>query len=402
MEFKHLFKYFFNNHNNSKINIKNILTKKFNKRFIFLTGMCRTAYIIVLDYLKEKYPDKNEIIMCSYNLQEMVDITRIKNFNLKLLDTNIENCSMDIENIRRSINNKTVAIVYTNMFNNSKILLDIQKLCNEKKILFIEDNAIYYNNYTIKNDTKIYSGSFGDVSLLSFGIMKNISALFGGACLTSNEELAKYISKKIEGYNEFSKVLYFKQIIKFFILKICLSKIIYNLGFFYIIKLAELKKINFLQKLIYPAFNFKKKKEIPADYTSRISPISISIIESLLNDSSQVKNDYKRKNNNKLYYELLTKENNISTITITDFDFQNFLDFPIIVKNKNKLINYLYLHGLEVRTHFYSNCESLVGQQKNMNSEFIDNNIICLPSHHDIEKKRINEYCFSIKEFYKI
>ena len=48
-----------------------------------------------------------------------------------------------------------------------------------KKYLLIEDNAIYLGNYTILNNQK-YAGSFGDVSLLSFGIMK-IIILFMGA-----------------------------------------------------------------------------------------------------------------------------------------------------------------------------------------------------------------------------
>ena len=402
LKIKFLIKSFFTNYKKSQRNIENAIKLKLNKRYIYLTGMCRTGFIIVLDYLKDKSPNKNEIIMCSYNLQEMVDIARLKNFNLKLLDVNMENCIMDIENIKKNVNSRTAAIVYTNMFNDSKILSNIKNLCNEKEILFIEDNAIYFGNYTEENNIKTYSGSFGHVSLLSFGIMKNVSALFGGACLTSDEELAKYISGKIDGFSKFPNALYFKQIFLFLILKSCLSKIIYNLVFFNIIRLAELKNLPLLQKLFYPALKFEKKLKIPDYYTSRISKLSISMVEQLLDDSSVIKNDEKRKDNNKLYFDLLNKEKNINIIPIKDFNFQNFLDFPIIVKNKKKLINYLYNYGLEVRTHFYSNCENLIELQNNKNSQYLDGNIICLPSHHDIDSNKIKEYCFRIEKFYKL
>ena len=45
--------------------------------------------------------------------------------------------------------------------------------------------------------TKKYAGSFGDVSLFSFGIMKNVSAFYGGALLTSNYEIYSFANKKI-------------------------------------------------------------------------------------------------------------------------------------------------------------------------------------------------------------
>ena len=155
------------------------------------------------------------------------------------------------------------------------------------------------------------------------------------------------------------------------------------------------------QKVNYSSFGtqFEKKLKIPDYYTSRISKLSISMVEQLLDDSSVIKNDEKRKDNNKLYFDLLNKEKNINIIPIKDFNFQNFLDFPIIVKNKKKLINYLYNYGLEVRTHFYSNCENLIELQNNKNSQYLDGNIICLPSHHDIDSNKIKEYCFRIEKF---
>ena len=62
---------------NSKKYIEEILKKRLNKKNIFFSGMCRTSYMIVLDYLK-KYPNKNEIILCSYNLPEMVNLTIVE------------------------------------------------------------------------------------------------------------------------------------------------------------------------------------------------------------------------------------------------------------------------------------------------------------------------------------
>ena len=77
-----------------------------------------------------------------------------------------------------------------------------------------------------------------------------------------------------------------------------------------------------------------------------------------------------RKMNNNLYFNELFNQNGISLIKIKDKDFQNFLDFPILIHHKKKqLVNYLFNNGLEVRTHFYSNCERIFNNNLNNNSE---------------------------------
>ena len=81
----------------------------------------------------------------------------------------------------KKINQNTLAVVATNIFNTSKNLEKIKKICKRKKISFIEDNAIYLDNFIKKKIIKFIQEVFGDYSLHSFNIMKNISAMYGGA-----------------------------------------------------------------------------------------------------------------------------------------------------------------------------------------------------------------------------
>ena len=77
--------------------------------------------------------------------------------------------------LKKKINKNTLAVVSTNIFNTFEDSLKVKKICKEKKIPLIEDNAIYFGNFKNKNKKRIYAGSFGDYSLISFNIMKNIA-----------------------------------------------------------------------------------------------------------------------------------------------------------------------------------------------------------------------------------
>ena len=388
---------------------KNFISKKFQnvfkKKYIHLTSMCRVGFLIILEYLKYKDAKKNEIIICSYNLKEMVDIPRILKFKIILVDINRKDGSLDIKKILKKINNKTSAILITNNFSSYSDLIKIRNITKKKKILLIEDNAIYYGNYKRTKNGKKFAGSFGDVSILSFGIMKNVSALYGGAVLTNSREINRFVENRIKKFNSFSFLIYSKQIFLFLLLKSLLSKFIYNFLFFYIIKVSHFKNINFFLKKIYPAEYFYKKKHIPSVYYSKINGLSINMIY------LHIKNEKKlnierliRKKNNQNYYKILSKNKNINLLKIEDFNFQNFLEFPIICKEKNALSKYLFKKGIETRFYYYKNCEELLTNKnlyKNNTSTQFENELLCLPSHDKINKVQIIKTCNHIEKFFK-
>ncbi len=401
LSIKQLILSLFNDKKKSQSNIEIFFKQKLNKKNIIFTGMCRSAFMIILDYLKNTLPKKNEIIICAYNLKEMVDVARLKKFKIIFIDIDLQTGLINTNKLTKLINPKTAALLYTNMFNDHFILKDLQYICKKNNILLIEDNAIYLGNYTNKENKKMMAGSFGDVSLLSFGVMKNVSALFGGALVTSNKGLANFANKKINEYSNFPKILYFKQIILFLTLKILLSKFIYNYFFYYLIQIASNKQITQIQKMIYPSMKFVKKKKLPISYYSKISSTSIKIIDQLLSDKNYYQNNIIRKKNNKNYFLKLKSIKNIKLFPFNDHNFQNLLDFPIIVKDKKKLVDYLFKNGLEVRSYFYDNCDEIVGKIKNYNSKYLEENLICLPSHSDISEKHIKQFSITINNFYK-
>ena len=400
LKFKNLLASFFSNLNTSKNKLSKKLLMMTNKKYIEYFGMCRTSFIVVLEYLKEIKPYKNEIIVCSYNLKEMTDIIKNYNFKINLVDIDKYNGLIDPNLIKEKISERTAALLYTNMFNDYESVEHIKTICLENDILLIEDCAIYCGNYTIKNNKKIYAGSTGDVSIFSFGIMKNICAIFGGALVTSNKDIYNYAIKKESEYKKFSNFLYFKKVLLFLILKLSLSKFFYNYFFFYVIKIATIKKIKPLLNIFYPALKFKSKINLPDNYYSKISNLSLNIVSNYIQSDDLEIETNARKENNKLYQKYFQNQKYVQILKINDFNYQNFLDYPILVKNKDDLVNFLLNRGLETRIHFYSNCEDVRDLVNNKNSQNFEDRIICLPSHSKISHNKINEYCSSISDFY--
>ena len=143
------------------------------------------------------------------------------------------------------------------MFNDFKHSKKIKQIAIKHNIKLIEDNAIYFDNYSLVENKKFNSGYLGDYTIYSFNIMKNISALYGGAVTTNNIKFITFLNSENEINKKFflSKILH--QSVIYFILKIMSVKIFYKTIFIYIIKKAHKNKFKPLLKLFYPSIKFK-------------------------------------------------------------------------------------------------------------------------------------------------
>lgn len=395
----------YNNSNKYDYEITKLLLKNSCKKYLSLTSQCRVSFLFILKYLKKYFPKKNEIVFCAYNLPEMVNVAKNLNFKIIFSDLDYSSGFYNLSKLKKKLNKKTTAVVLTNMFNTYEDAIKLKKICKNKNINIIEDNAIYFDNYKIINKKKKFSGSIGDFSIYSFNIMKNISALYGGAVVSNNQKFHKFLSLESESLNNFNKIVLLKQILIFFILKIMSINILYKNLFFHLIKKTHINNNRFILKLFYPSLKFKVIK-FPRYYFTNISSFSKKLIFKQLANFENRSNNHKIRKINNNYYNFKFKSfksKKIKIINIYDFNYQNFMDYPLLVKDKKKLNNFLLNHGIESRSYHYRNCEKIFIKGKKLsckNSQNYEDEIICLPNHKGIKLEYIDYIVNTIADFY--
>lgn len=401
LKFKFFFLSIFNKISSPEEKIKLLLNQYTKKRNSILTGQLRVGFFLVIKYLKQKYPKKKEIIVSSYNLAEMVNICKNLHLKVKFIKLN-ENIFLDADDLKKKINKNTLAVLVTNIFNTSKNIRNIKSVCNKFKVPLIEDNAIYFGNYINVKGKKFFSGSYGDYSLHSFNIMKNISGMYGGSVSSDDELFINYSKNELANFQNFPFFKYFIQCAIYFILKTISFKYFYKLFFFNFLKRAHKTNNKFVLKLVYPSLKFKKQ-HFENNFSTKLNKLSSQMIWYQLNDKNSISLNHIIRKNNNIYYDKLFKRLNIKelrTIKMKEPNFQNFNDFPIIVNDKAKLILYLLDNGIETKTIQYLDCHKIFGKNtKGLDS--YENKILCLPNHIKIKKKYIDYIVSKINYFYK-
>jgi len=91
--------------------------------------------------------------------------------------------NLDIKDLQRKITPHSKALVIQHTFGNPDDLTKIKKICKKHQLILIEDCA-HGLGTTFQNKPV---GSFGDMTILSFGRDKIISSVFGGALLSKKK-----------------------------------------------------------------------------------------------------------------------------------------------------------------------------------------------------------------------
>ena len=178
---------------------------------------------------------------------------------------------------------------------------------------------------------------------------------------------------------------------------------LYKSFFRFIIKYVHQNNIKFFLELFYPSLKSIRKK-FPKLYFSKISSISINATYLQLKKKDKDLIFDLRKKKHKLYLKIFSqnKNNNFTLINKSDENYQNFLDFPILVKRKENLNKFLLSHGIEVRMKHYYNCAKMFNNKSsNAVAEKYEKELICLPVHPKITPSYISFVAKKINQFYE-
>lgn len=170
------------------------------------TGNGLDALRLILEGYKSlnKLNDADEVLVASNTF--IATILAIKQAGLKpvLTETDAATFNFDMEGLKRSITDKTKAIMPVHLYGQLAPMETINALASERNLLVIED-AAQAHGATERTGKK--AGNLGHAAGFSFYPTKNLGALGdGGAVTTNDDDLARMV-RKLRNYGTSSKYI---------------------------------------------------------------------------------------------------------------------------------------------------------------------------------------------------
>ena len=267
--------------------------------------------------------------------------------NLKVVfcDVNLDDYSICLKDLKKKVNKKTKAIIAVHLYGNPANTLAIKKITKGKKIKLIEDCA-QAHGAKLNNS---HVGTTGDLGTFSFFPGKNIGAFGDAGAIVTN-------SKKIADY--------------------CLRA--RNHG------------------------ALKKYDHLFSGRNSRLDTINAAILNIKLDNYKKVIN--KRNENAKIYFNELKDINNLILFKLDKKNTHSFHQFVVRTKNRNKLMNFLKIKGVETMIHYpymLNELKFFQNKKKLSKSYNLGKKILSLPISEEHTAKEIRHVCSVVKIFFK-
>tara|TARA_B100001248_G_C27376382_1_gene454499 strand:+ start:26 stop:1237 length:1212 start_codon:yes stop_codon:yes gene_type:complete len=367
-----------------KKNFQNSLQKFLNKDNLSLTSLGRSAlYDIVKIIISTS--KKRIFFIAPYTIPAVIHAIIYAGGKIVYIDLNKSTGLIDENKLDQEINEDTAGVIITHLYSDNQ---SIKNFINrfKNKITIIEDAAI---NFGAKTDNK-FLGTLGHYGFFSFAMVKNLNTFNGGALFIEDKQIyLDYISNKKSQKYPFIKTL--SLLITAIIIKTFFNNFSYQISHFFL-KIIYKKKIKIVLKKIYPVLFHKLESKTPDIYFSDFNWIMNDVGN--YNLKKVETGIQKRLQKAKIYFSLINED--VATKT-NCFEGENaMLEYPIILKHKNNIQAHqeLMRQGYDVRHTWYINN---INEKKSPNKDkfkdscFIEERILCLPLHDNINEKDISK-----------
>jgi len=389
-----------NDKNNNFLNkIRNQINNK-----ILLTAQARVGIFYISKYLVSK--NFKKFYISPYTNIEVIEAIKFSGGEINFIDLNYENgYPKNIDNLMLNKHEKR-CLILTHLYSDHKNLKKVfDKLNNrDENFKIIEDAAIAFGS---KYDKK-YLGTLFDFGVFSFGKLKNLSLIFGGAIYYRDKNFENYY-KEIEKNNlvDFPKTFFIKELIYSAIIYITTLNV-FNFFFCKSLKLPTYKSNNnFFSKLRYKSLYPKINDTIPKNYFFKFPYFISNFALKKLNRVEEEINIRYRKA--KYYYENLKDINSIyiPMVIETRDRYNAYIEFPFILRKKSKkdLLFFLSKKTIFLRLHWYINNEILYNFKRLAlpnDCNLVQDNAIVLPCGPHITKNYQDFILKNIKKYFEI
>jgi perosamine synthetase len=231
----------------------------FQVRYCFLVCSGKAALTLILQALKKKYPEKDEVLIPAFTCYSVPSAIVRAGLKVSLCDIDPKTLDFDFEQLPEKLENpRLLCVLPTHLFGIPADVERLKKLIGNLPVLIVEDAAQALG--TKLNGKK--AGTLGDIGFFSLGRGKALSAVEGGIIITNNDEIAGHLAGMVQKLGSYN----FKEFIIVFLSALALMIFLHPLLFWFPKSLPFLK----LGETLYdPKFKIKRMTGFQAGLASK-------------------------------------------------------------------------------------------------------------------------------------
>ena len=326
------------------------LKGRFSRHEVILLPSARLGFYLLL---KKSFKVGDEIIFSAMSFPLYVKIAVQLGLVPVLVDVESEHLTIDVELLRRSVTNKTKAIVVTHLFGHPARIREVVQIAHEWEIPVIEDCAQSYDSFVDDQET----GTFSWVGIFSSSLMKVPTTLGGGILITTDIGLAEEIRLELEGLELNRRVTHSASYHTKGLISILNSyPMLYSLLSHQVLGLIKKKNPALLRQILYSGMGMAQKEYDPgerpplAEYQLRVGAVQFERVREMTEA---------RRRNSAILDNVLGQSKRVTILKQEDGAYWNYQYHVIDLGSKmNSVFDSMFSRGIHVMKEDVWDCSA--------------------------------------------
>ncbi len=326
-----------------------LIAAKVQRKFAISFPSGRIALYALLKALS-KESDKREIVIPAFTVPEVITMIRAAGWKPIFADAHEKLYNVQPFEVEDKISSDTGAVLMTHLFGQPCDAFAFDELARKRGLILLEDAAQALGSHCDEKPV----GSFGKASLLSFGLVKNLTTLGGGMIVCDDERLADELHRFRSGFADTKFTSLAKRLSLAAAVNIATSWPVFPLATYPTLRLLDISGSDLADRMFDEKPDELSLKDIPESMLKKFSPVQAAWGKLQL-DKLEDKN--KRRRENAFYLRALL----VGTTGLGLPQFQQecvgiHLNFAVRHAQADQLVKLLRRYGVDTTKGYLANC----------------------------------------------
>lgn len=345
-------------------------------KHVILTSSGRISLYLILRALGVGVGD--EVILSAYNVPEVPGVIKLLGAVPVFVDIDSNTMNMDYRCVESVKTPNSKVLLVTHLYGRVCELDKLYEIAGRNDLRVVEDTAQALGA-KFKGEPVARRAL---ASYYSFGILKNLNTLEGGAICTNDDGVMEKINKELEDFKKPSSSRLLKLYIKNLIFWLATNRVVFSYGVYPILYFLNI----FSPELVYNLGSSGLDKRTLERLKYRFSDFQAFLgVEQLKRIN---RDNYRRRKNAILLSERLKNKNWKKAFEEQDTE-DTYLNYVITSPSRDLMIKRLFRLGIDAAHGYLKNCSNSL--KFFPNSQYLEENNIYLPIHPHIRQDEIEE-----------
>ncbi len=294
-----------------------------------------------------------KVVLSPYTISDVINMVICAGGIPVFCDLERETCNVDPAELGRLIDADTGAVLVTHLHGLACEMDRISALCRQRGVPLVEDAAQAFGARFRGRAV----GTFGDVSIYSFGVYKNVNAFFGGMLVTPHADLAARLRSEIDAFPPQELGYFATKVMSGLASDVATWPPLFKSLTYRIFRYGFLNDIALLNNQVTVDAHPEIKRELPESYLRRLTPMQARLILPQLEHVDE--HIRARVRAAQRYHEGLRDVDEIVLPPLrTDFS-HTYTYFPIQVKDRPDFLRFMMRERRDIAAQHLRNCADL-------------------------------------------